>query len=402
MLDALENRGSLKGFRKDDYFLGDPMNSWSRIMPHIDEILAELAAAGEFVTRVEWEDHYKGTRLQDMAGGCGKHLKILRGYMCNAHMQDLVPQTPACLERLDRPEIRKVADTPDHTLFWKSCARGDYEAARALWSRVYVSVDFLHAAEPKVDRYTPLIAAIINDYDKNGRRVAAFLLAAGADPDARTYRNVTPLRVAVQHGRMLAAKMLVDELAYRYRDDPVALYCALTATQKGESEQPWYRAGANGSAITAQYILKPQIEAQNQVLAMLPALLDNAPTPSDLLQHSERISPFALALKLGKVQEAVDALVKKGGRVTPRIMLESITGEGLTPLEMIATQEQLPELFTVKNCMHHVREMRECWKELTDTHKAQMDGRPGRPSFQDIIQTANQQAAKQRPDRGRG
>ncbi len=84
---------------------------------------------------------------------------------------------------------------------WNACIEGDLPALEALLDEGLYDVDggnyWQSDIDPRAWRRTPLHAAVLGGHQD----LAAFLLAAGADPDRRTKYGDTPLHFAVDAGR---------------------------------------------------------------------------------------------------------------------------------------------------------------------------------------------------------
>lgn len=94
------------------------------------------------------------------------------------------------------------------------------------------------------NKWTALISAINNNHEP----VVDALLAAGANPDARSRpeQNISPLFLSTQENNQKIAAKIIAALKDKYKDDPVSLFKALTFQNSG-TRRSAYEAAKNNS-----------------------------------------------------------------------------------------------------------------------------------------------------------
>ncbi len=100
-------------------------------------------------------------------------------------------------------------------------------------------------------------------------------------------------------------------------------------------------------------------------------------------------SLFRRAIEDGWLNEALDVLAARGGKMDMGPMLRLETGAHNTNVEEVAQQIQLDRVFRPELWVGNVRRMKGLWVCLSADEQTQLDGRCGRPDFKELLQRAN-------------
>lgn len=202
-----------------------------------------------------------------------------------------------------------VRDNQKRTPLQTALKNGDYASAQALINSRRVKVDVFEAKALAgvEEEWTPLhFAAASGD-----ERRAEFLLANGADPNARNRDDWGPLAFAVRHGREQMARLLLE---YGARIDESAGLLHLACEYGHESVAGWLI--ANGAAVDsrdAAHWAALHVAAQNGHESLVRLLLVHG-ADKDVVSAQPALTPLQAAAETGQ-QGVVAALLENGADV---------------------------------------------------------------------------------------
>ncbi len=415
VIKLLAERGTLDSadppLSKDEFFTGDPpliLNN--SLHPHIAAIIECLASNNEFITSTEWLKSRKHQGVvPSLSELCAPYARdnigIRNGYVCTKGTRGLVPPAPGeVVEPLPERNAPLVVGTPEQSeKFWEACVDNNLPMLKQLWQKYDIDLNMLHS-DGLLDLRTPLMVAAGIGSDN----VMDFLLAVGANPDARSQRGYSALLLAALNGYDKAVLKITAALQRKYRGDPQALVAALThETSKLTPLMAVDRCCSPDTIDTLNYIharAKQGLSALDVPDTMfVPGLRPASYAGADVLaRYGDRITREQLlapgegntsllykATDNGQLRQALEMLHASGERLTHDDLMEQEKGVIDKRLNYIARMGKLETLFTPKYWANHVREMSNTWARVPLIDKKQLDGNDGRTAFKRLYQEAN-------------
>ncbi|MDE3016386.1 MAG: hypothetical protein KGI29_05635 [Pseudomonadota bacterium] len=118
-------------------------------------------------------------------------------------------------------------------------------------------------------------------------------------------------------------------------------------------------------------------------------------TKEDLLKKaSDGKTLLHKGIEFGQTDKIFDILAISEDRLGKAELLDRNGGSDKSNLDLLAEQGKLALVFTPDNWGNNVREMQECWSRVHNSHKQQLDGKEGRPSYKRILQESNALSVK--------
>ncbi len=398
-----------------DLFMGEsPAITHPGILSRMRDIVEILAQNDQLITAADWcEREYgddKRQSVRDLAEklGVDKGLVIQNGYLCTANTKEIAETFPP--PNYDRHGLIYAARPDDDAKFWRYCNEDDLDCARKLLQHTYINLEHANYSGSAPDMRTPLMLAS----GRNQSQWANELIGAGADPDARSTGNYSPLLIATRYGNDDIAEILLDALCKRYMGLPAKLLNALTCqgnngnTPLGNAQQYCSdkvekrlealidEAKAKFAARSVQDVAAAAKDEAYDAVASLFAALGTKDIRARILKQQPIMGTlFGHMIEFKMLDKLMPALHAAGERLSNVELIQREEGSMKgTYLERIIATNQLSELLKPEYWVGHMREMRELWERVPAADRTQMDGKEGRQSFKQAYQAANAASAR--------